>query len=178
MKKRYLVLLSALIFISISAWSQTFTLYSESVAGQATEKEFANMFGCEGENVSPQLHWENAPEGTKSFAITVYDPDTPTGSGFWHWLVTDIPVDMTEIEEGASGKLPAGIVESITDYSVTGYGGPCPPKGDKPHAYIVTVFALKKEKLGLEPNTPPAVVGFTINANMIGKASIVFYGQR
>lgn len=178
MKKRYLSLLSVLILSTVSAVAQTFTLKSETLGGQATNKEFANTFGCTGENISPELHWENAPEGTKSFAITVYDPDAPTGSGFWHWVVTDIPADMNELKEGISGELPKGIVESRTDYGAAGYGGPCPPEGDRPHAYIITVFALKTDKLGLDPNTPPAVVGFNLNANVIEKASIVFYGQR
>ncbi|SDL26640.1 YbhB/YbcL family Raf kinase inhibitor-like protein [Siphonobacter aquaeclarae] len=163
---------------SLSA--QTFTLKSAELGGQATQRQFFQGFGCTGENISPQLSWENAPAGTKSFAVTMYDKDAPTGSGFWHWVLFNIPADVTSLKAGAgdaSGKAaPAGAVQSITDFGKPGYGGPCPPPG-APHEYLITVYALKAP-LELGPGTPPAMVGFNLSGLLLGKASIVMYGQR
>lgn len=132
-------------------------------------------FGCEGGNLSPALEWKNAPAGTKSFALTVYDPDAPTGSGWWHWVVFNMPADTTAIAQGAT---PPG-VQGRTDFGATGYGGPCPPVGDKPHRYIFTIHALKIEKLeGLDANSPAAMVGYMINANRLAKAQFTAkYGR-
>ena len=161
---------------------KTFTLKSKDLGGEATSKEEFNGFGCSGQNKSPQLSWENAPEGTKSFAITMYDPDAPTGSGWWHWLVFDIPTNTTELASGAGDVklklLPNGAIQSITDYGTTGYGGPCPPEGHGLHQYIITVYALKTDKLGLNEETNAAVVGYYLGNNTLAKASIVTYYQR
>lgn len=138
-----------------------------------------DQMGCNGQNISPALTWKNPPKGTKSFAITVYDPDAPTGSGWWHWTVFNIPADVTSIEEGASGsdKMPKGAMEGRTDYGTSGYGGPCPPPGDKPHRYIFTVYALDQEKLDLTKDSPGAQVGFNVR-KPLGKASFtVKYGR-
>lgn len=139
-------------------------------------------FGCEGGNVSPQLVWQNAPAGTQSYALTVYDPDAPTGSGWWHWVAFNIPATMTSLPQGAgnpkTSTLPAEIVQGRTDFGVPGYGGPCPPTGDKPHRYIFTVHALKVPKLELGADAPAAMVGYMINANKLGEASFTaFYGR-
>jgi Raf kinase inhibitor-like YbhB/YbcL family protein len=164
------------------ASAQTFTLKSKDVGGQATMKQVFNGFGCTGENVSPQLSWENAPKDAKSFAVTIHDPDAPTGSGWWHWLMFDIPASITELvsDAGNTGKnlAPAGTVQSMTDFGKGGYGGPCPPEGHGFHAYVVTVHALKTEKLGLDKNANPALVGFMLNQQTIAKASLVFYHKR
>src|SRR5262245_38717869 len=97
------------------------------------EANVFNGFGCSGKNDSPALDWSGAPKDTKSFALTVYDPDAPTGSGWWHWVVFNIPASITHLDAGASaGALPAGAVQSQTDFGKPGYGGPCPPAGDKP----------------------------------------------
>ena len=138
-------------------------------------------FGCTGKNLSPPLIWSGAPEGTQSFALTMYDPDAPTGSGWWHWVVYDIPASVTVLDAGAGnpgGKLPLGAVQGRTDYGTTGYGGPCPPKGDKPHRYILTVYALKTARLDVPAGSSAAMVGFAIGANKLSSASIAaFYGR-
>ena len=151
------MLIALSLFTHISFSQGTFTLSSEDIGGQATLTEEFNGFGCVGENTSPQLTWENAPEGTQSFAVTMYDPDAPTGSGWWHWVIFDIPADVNELVSNA---------------------GPCPPEGHRIHQYIITVYALKTGKLGLDENTNPAVVGYYLWNNTIAKASIVTYYQR
>lgn len=160
----------------------TFSLSSETLGGNSTKAEEFNGFGCTGENTSPQLSWKNAPEGTKSFAITMYDPDAPTGSGWWHWVVFDIPTDVNSLAKGAGdlskGLTKEGIIQSITNYGVPGYGGPCPPENHGIHQYVITIHALKVDKLGLDQNTNPAIVGYYIWNNTIAKASIVTYYER
>jgi Raf kinase inhibitor-like YbhB/YbcL family protein len=181
MKKVTFILIGLCFFIDQS-FSQTFTLTSKSVGGQATNKQVFNGFGCSGENISPELLWANVPEGTKSFAVTMYDPDAPTGSGWWHWLVFDIPSNILELKEGAGNipknLAPSGCTQSNTDMGQPGFGGPCPPEGSGYHRYIITVFALKVEKLGLDKNASPAMVGFYLNNNLIAKASLIFYYKR
>ncbi len=150
--------------------------------GQTMKSDYVfNGFGCAGNNVSPQVSWAGAPEGTKSFAVTVYDPDAPTGSGWWHWTVFNIPAEVTQLKEGAGSdpaKLPAKTVQGRTDFGKTGYGGACPPPGDKPHRYVLTVYALKTDSLSLDENAPGAMVGFYLNQNMLAKDSLtVFYSR-
>ena len=130
-------------------------------------------FGCEGGNVSPALSWEGAPAGTKSYVVTAYDPDAPTGSGWWHWVVFNIPAAISSLSANAgSGEgLPAGAVQSKTDYGTHGFGGACPPPGEV-HRYIFTVHALGVEKLDLDENASAALVGFMTNANSLAKAKV------
>ena len=178
-----IIFTTLLIISSITIISQnTFTLSSKTLGGEATLKEEFNGFGCMGENESPQLSWKNAPEATKSFAITMYDPDAPTGSGWWHWIVFDIPTSTTELVANAGDiKLnltPEGTIQSITNYGAQGYGGPCPPQGHGLHQYIITVYALKTDTLGLDKNTNPAIVGYYLWNNTLAKASIVSYYKR
>jgi len=133
-------------------------------------------FGCAGGNVSPHLTWSGAPAGTKSFAVSCYDPDAPTGSGFWHWVVCNIPANVTELAAGAGsagGKMPAGALQSRTDYGTAGYGGPCPPEGDHPHRYLFTVFAVGKDRLDANADTSAAVIGFQLHFNTLAKATIM-----
>lgn len=180
--RKITLMLASLCMFSAAAFAQTFTLSSNDIGGQATKKQEFNGFGCSGDNVSPQLSWKNVPAGTKSFAVTMYDPDAPTGSGFWHWTVFDIPANITELVAGAGNPslnlLPKGATQGRTDYGVPGFGGPCPPQGHGQHQYIITVHALKTDKLGVDANTSPAVVGFNLWANTIEKASIVMYYSR
>ena len=162
----------------------TFTLTSPDIPSGGTVPQHFEFdgFGCSGRNESPALQWSGAPEGAKSFALTVYDPDAPTGSGWWHWVAFDSPAGTNTLPSGAGTPskpgMPAGAVQSRTDFGATGYGGPCPPPGHGPHQYIVTVYALKTDKLGLDANATPAVVGYTLNSQMLAKASIVFYYGR
>src|SRR5262245_47704456 len=167
-----------------SASAAEFKLMSPTVKPGSTlsDAQVFNGFGCTGKNVSPALKWSGAPAGTKSFALTVYDPDAPTGSGWWHWVVFNIPASATELPEGAGapdGKgLPAGAVQGRTDFGAPGFGGACPPQGDKPHRYIFTVYALKTDKIEVPADASAALVGFMINANKLGKASFqATYGR-
>src|SRR5262252_7381980 len=169
MRKR-VVLAAALLACSSLAHAAGFALMSPEIkSGGTMPKSFEfNGFGCSGENKSPTLKWSGAPAGTKSFAVTVYDPDAPTGSGWWHWVVFNIPANVTSLPRGvgnpASGQTPKGAVQSRTDFGKPGYGGPCPPQGDKPHRYIFTVYALKIDKIDADENSSAALVGFMINA--------------
>ena len=134
-------------------------------------------FGCAGGNQSPQLSWSGAPPETRSFAITCFDPDAPTGSGFWHWLVVDIPPQVAELPLDAgnpkSTLLPKGVLQTRTDFGAAGYGGPCPPAGDHPHRYLFTVFAVGAESLPVTADTSAAIVGFQLNFNTLAKAAIM-----
>lgn len=152
------------------------------MGGQATKTEEFGGFGCTGKNQSPQLSWTNAPEGTKSYAITMYDKDAPTGSGFWHWIVFDLPATTNELVANAGNTtlalMPKGAIQSVTSYGAAGYGGPCPPEGHGIHQYVITVYALKADKLTLDANTNPEIVGYYLWMNTLAKASIVTYYQR
>src|SRR4051794_28309828 len=131
-------------------------------------------FGCAGKNISPQLAWAGVPDGTRSFAVTCYDPDAPTGSGFWHWVVVNIPADVTSLDAGASGNaIPKGALETRTDVGKPGYAGPCPPEGDHPHRYIFTVYAVGEEALPVDADTSAAVVGFQLHFNTLAKATLM-----
>lgn len=124
-------------------------------------------------NRSPQLSWSGAPEGTKSFAVTCFDPDAPTGSGFWHWTVANIPADVTGLVEGASpAGLPEGAVEGRTDFGEPGYGGAAPPPGHGPHRYIFTVFAVDTERLNVSSENSGAVFGFNLHFHTLARASV------
>lgn len=180
--KKHIFFFFAMILSSSFSYGQTFTLKSKDLGGQATIQQVFNGFGCTGGNISPELHWENAPAGTKSFAITIHDPNAPTGSGWWHWVVFDIPSNVTSLVSNA-GKVdvnlaPKGSIQSMTDFGKTGYGGPCPPEGHGFHEYLITVYALKTDKLGLDQNANPATVGYYLHGNTIEKASLVFYYKR
>src|ERR1700738_4195023 len=124
-------------------------------------------FGCEGGNKSPHLAWSGAPAGTKSFAVTCFDPDAPTGSGFLPWLGINIPANVTELplEAGhrSSSKLPNGALATRTDFGAPGYGGPCPPAGDHPHRYLFTVSAAGRGTLQGTGESSAAVIGFQLH---------------
>lgn len=160
--------------VSPAAAGDAFRLTSTDIAeGQQLDNQFIlNGMGCEGGNISPALSWSDAPEGTKSYAVTAYDPDAPTGSGWWHWVVFDIPANVTALEQGAgSGTIPAGAVQSRTDFGAPGFGGACPPPGEV-HRYQFKVHALGVESLGLDENASAALVGFMLGQNAIATADL------
>ncbi len=170
-----------------SIWSpkafsqQDFVLASADLGEFFSLDQVYDKFDCGGRNISPELHWANAPAGTKSFAITMFDPDAPTGKGWWHWLVFDIPLDISALPAGAGSVnpqyLPLPAIQSINDYKEYGYGGPCPPPG-KPHRYFITVYALDVYRLGLDKDTPPEVVYKQIMKHTIENAEIMsLYGR-
>ncbi len=143
------------------------------------EAQVFNGMGYTGGNRSPHLAWDGAPEGTKSFVVTMYDPDAPTGSGWWHWLVINVPATAKELPagSGSGSNLPPGTMQTRTDFGTPGYGGAAPPPG-APHRYIFTVHALKTERLDLDPEASGAMVGFMIYMNSLGKASLqATYGK-
>lgn len=136
-----------------------------------------NSFGCTGQNLSPALAWSGAPEGTKSFALLCHDPDAPTGgAGWWHWLVLNIPASATGLARDAGradgSGLPAGVAHVNTDFGGPGWGGPCPPVGDKPHRYVFTLYALKVDKLDASGGTA-SLAGYMVNGNAVGKAKLI-----
>jgi len=161
-----------------SAMADSFTLSSNDIKQgefMAKAQEF-NGFGCSGGDLSPQLQWSGAPKGTKSFAITAYDPDAPTGSGWWHWQVVNIATDVTAIETGAGSTkqdlAPKGSFQVNNDYGSRGFGGACPPQGHGVHHYRFTVHALSVEKLDLPEQASGALAGYMINAHTIESATI------
>lgn len=141
-----------------------------------------NGFGCNGQNQSPALKWSGAPAGTQSFALTLYDPDAPTGSGWWHWVVVDIPANVHELPADAGNvsgaHLPGGARQIRVDFGQAAFGGVCPPKGDKRHHYIFTLYALKTSKLEIPADATAALAGFMIHANMLAKARLTATYQR
>jgi len=182
MKHSVLTTLLAVLATVATVQAEGFTLTSKDLGGQLSMTQVFTGFGCAGKNISPQLQWKNAPTGTKSFAVTVYDPDAPTGSGWWHWLIFNIPANVGQLpaEAGNPAKniAPKGCVQSVTDYGKPGFGGACPPVGDKPHRYVFTIYALKVEKLELDGTASPALVGYHLNQNALAKASLISYYGR
>ncbi len=141
-----------------------------------------NVMGATGENISPELAWRNAPAGTKSFALTMYDPDAPTGSGWWHWVVYDIPAGASALPRGAGAAdgagLPAGARQGRTDFGTAGYGGAAPPPGHGPHRYIFTLHALSVDKLDVPADASAAYVGFMIHMSRLGSATLTATYER
>ncbi|MBN2815191.1 MAG: YbhB/YbcL family Raf kinase inhibitor-like protein [Campylobacterales bacterium] len=162
--------------------AEGFSLKSNDILGQLSNEQVFNGFGCKGENISPALEWTNAPKGTQSFAITMYDKDAPTGSGWWHWVVFNIPAEVTSLAKNSGDTLanlmPKDAVQSMTSYGKSGFGGACPPLGHGPHQYVITVYALGTKKLDLDANASPALVGYMLNANTLAKASVIAYYAR
>jgi Raf kinase inhibitor-like YbhB/YbcL family protein len=172
--------------LAAPAGAAQFTLSSPDIKPGSTiaQKHVLNTFGCTGQNVSPALSWNGAPGGTKSFVLTVYDPDAPTGSGWWHWVVFNIPAGTSSLPKGAGDVkrklMPKGAIQSRTDFGADGYGGPCPPAGDKPHHYQITVFAVDVDKLPDAKNNAAsaALVGFDLNFHTLAKATLTgLYGR-
>jgi Raf kinase inhibitor-like YbhB/YbcL family protein len=160
----------------------SFTVTSTDVAEgqQMGDDQIYNGFGMSGANISPELSWTGFPAETAGFAVTCYDPDAPTGSGWWHWVMYNIPANATGLAAGAgTGRnAPRGSAQGNTDFGSKGYGGPCPPVGDAPHHYHFKVFALKVDKLDVPGNATAAMIGYNLNANKLATAEIVsLYGR-
>jgi Raf kinase inhibitor-like YbhB/YbcL family protein len=167
-----------LMSISSATFASTLVLSSTDItSGEFMHKaqEF-NGFGCSGNDLSPQLSWSDAPKGTKSFAITAYDPDAPTGSGWWHWQIVNIPKTTMELSAGAGSTkqdhAPKGSMQIKNDYGSRGFGGACPPPGHGIHHYRFTIHALSVEKLELPEDASGALTGYMINANTIESRTI------
>lgn len=184
--RKTLLLLAALIAgtLGLSPANAKMTLSSPDIKPGGTIKleQVLNTFGCTGQDISPALSWSGAPAGTKSLALTVYDPDAPTGSGWWHWVVFDLPAGTTSLPKNAgdlkANLAPKGSVQSRTDFGTPGWGGPCPPKGDKPHHYIFTIYALDIDHLPATADSSAAFVGFNIHFHTLGKATLTgHYGR-
>jgi phosphatidylethanolamine-binding protein (PEBP) family uncharacterized protein len=172
MKRRLCGALASALVIAAAAVSAAdapaakFTLTSPDIAagGRIADAQVFNGFGCQGGNLSPALSWSQAPKGTQSFALLVHDPDAPTGSGWWHWLVYNIPANVTSLAGGA-------------DFGSSGYGGPCPPPG-KPHHYFFRLYALKVARLDLPQDATAAFISFNVHSQSLGSAEFVgLYGR-
>lgn len=177
------LLAGAALSLVASAASAEMTLTSTDIAEGETmsaDQEF-DGFGCSGGNLSPALSWSGAPAGTNSYIVMAYDPDAPTGSGFWHWAAFNIPADVTSLPTGVGTDgvpLPDGMVQARNDYSVNAFGGACPPEGDDPHHYIFTVYAMPQESLPLDETASSAVVGFMAHTTSLDHASLTaLYGR-
>ncbi|GAC1454537.1 MAG: YbhB/YbcL family Raf kinase inhibitor-like protein [Steroidobacteraceae bacterium] len=163
--------------------AHAFTLTSADIAngGRIAAAQVFNGFGCTGGNISPALSWRGAPAGTRSFALLMHDPDAPTGSGWWHWIVYNIPATTASLPAGAGDPhqrlLPAGALQGRTDFGAPGYGGPCPPPG-KPHHYHLRLYALKVARLDLPADATAAFIGFNVRAQALGETELMgVYGR-
>jgi Raf kinase inhibitor-like YbhB/YbcL family protein len=163
---------------SMPAQKGGFTLTSPDIAQghKLAAAQVFNSFGCTGQNISPALSWSHAPKGTQSFALLVHDPDAPTGSGWWHWLIYNIPASVSSLPPGAGDPqkkmLPGGALQGRTDFGTYAYGGPCPPPG-KPHHYHFRLYALKVAKLDVPVDASAAFLSYTVHANQLGTAEIM-----
>ena len=181
---RALLLGLAPLALAVPAFAGGFTVTSPDFANGGTipMAQVFNEGGCKGQSISPALSWSGAPAGTKSFAVTLYDPDAPTGSGWWHWTVFNIPPSVHSLAAGAgdagSTSLPAGAGEGRTDFGFSHYGGPCPPVGEPPHHYEITVFAVKVAHLPLNAQSSGGMVGFVLHFNTLATTRMVgLYGR-
>jgi len=182
---RFSLTLLLAILATTPAWAaDAFTLSSPDVQTgmRLPEAQVLRGYGCTGGNVSPALRWSGAPKATLSYAVTVFDPDAPTGHGWWHWLIFNIPAEVQELPRNAGDLIsrlaPAGSVQSRTDFGRPGYGGACPPSGHGAHRYQFRVYALDVLRLVLPPETPPAEVDRAIQSHKLAKSEIeALYGR-
>ena len=185
MKKRSVITIAALTAMSFQVFAATsFSVTSRDISGdrRLAPQQVFEGFGCHGGNQSPQLAWTNPPAGTKSFAITVYDPDAPTGSGWWHWTVVNIASSVFSLPAGAGDKnsatLPGGAVQGRNDFGYAGFGGACPPAGDKPHRYRFTVWALDVPTLPVDAGASGALVGYLLHSHALASVQLTAMAGR
>jgi len=166
-------------FLASMGSADALSLSSPDIAPGATiaDEQAFNSSGCDGKNISPALAWSEAPKGTKSLALTVFDLDAPTGHGFWHWVVFDIPPEATSLAKGAgdpnSAAAPKGAVQRRTGFGTPGYSGPCPPQGAAPHHYQFTIYALDVEKIDASANAEPASIASRLRSHALAKATLI-----
>jgi Raf kinase inhibitor-like YbhB/YbcL family protein len=162
----------------------SFEVTSEDIRNgeKLSSPQVSGILGAGGEDISPQLSWRGFPAGTKSFVVTVYDPDAPTASGFWHWAVVDIPANVTELPRGAGDEkgsgLPAGAFQLCNDGGVARFVGAAPPVGHGKHRYFTVVHAVDVEALGISKDASPALLGFNLFFHTLGRAMIVPWYER
>ena len=178
MSKKILIIFIFLISVGAIMANSSFVLTSETIKNNQTlpNEQVLNSFDCTGENVSPDLKWSGAPAGTKSYALLVHDPDAPRPTGWWHWLVVNIPVTKTEFKKGEKLSMP--MLETVTDFKNTGYGGACPPKGHGVHHYNFTIHALNTEKLDVSVDTDPNEVEKLVKSHALASSTITALYQR
>ena len=180
MNPKFLVPAMAALAMGAAQAADFKVLSNSQVNGSFPNAQFASVMGCTGKNLSPHLAWQGAPQGTKSYVVTMFDPDAPTGSGWWHWVVANIPASVNELREGAGsdgGAMPQGALAVRGDSGMPGYAGICPPPGQT-HNYVVTVHALKVKKLDLPAHVTPAMLGFITSTVSLGKATLTIAGGR
>ena len=176
------------LFLTVAAchpsFADSFTISSENFlqGKKINNTQVFNSFGCQGDNISPAIYWQGAPKNTKSFAVTLYDPDAPTGSGFWHWTVLNIPQNISTLNLDAGNvnnkKLPSGARQIRNDYGTKGFGGACPPEGNNPHRYQLTIHALDTKRIELPADASPALAGFMIRQHQIASTQITAHYMR
>ena len=176
------------LFLTVAAchpsFADSFTISSENFlqGKKINNTQVFNSFGCQGDNISPAIYWQGAPKNTKSFAVTLYDPDAPTGSGFWHWTVLNIPQNISTLNLDAGNvnnkKLPSGARQIRNDYGTKGFGGACPPEGNNPHRYQLTIHALDTKRIELPADASPALAGFMIHQHQIASTQITAHYMR
>ncbi|SMF41186.1 YbhB/YbcL family Raf kinase inhibitor-like protein [Pseudobacteriovorax antillogorgiicola] len=173
-------ILSILAMLSICTTGKSINVTTKGTKGSYLQHRHTyDGFGCTGLNQVPDISWSELPQDAKYVSITIYDPDAPTGGGWWHWAISNIPVDTFKRINNDNYKkvVAAGAVESLTSFGQPGYGGPCPPKEDHPHRYVVSVYALK-DKIKVESSYQPALVGFILNSNKLAMTTTtLLYGR-
>lgn len=174
---RWLILGAALSAVAAPALAAEFILSSTAVKSGSPMSLAQAYTACNGQNISPALSWSGEPRGTRSFAVTMYDPDARAGAGWWHWAVFNIPATVHGLAAGAGSKgstqLPAGASEARNDYGVSQYSGPCPPVGDHAHHYEITVYAVKVARLPLGNTASAAAVNSALHSNTLATAKVV-----
>lgn len=178
---KFLFMFFAGLTVMSNALAGGFAIQSDDLAdGHFSNAQISDSFGCHGGNISPAISWSGEPAETKSFLVTMYDPDAPTGSGFWHWVVANLPASVHTLSLGSGSEasgLPKGAMAVRNDTGKAGYLGPCPPEGES-HRYVITVAALKVPALPVDNTATPAVVGFVAHYQELAKATITVQNAR